>query len=386
MMMIVTFLLKGQGLLPEISTAANSIWYYVQVVGENNRSDRVFEVKGNYLYGAPIDKTNDAQLFRFERDRTNYYIISKSTNKRLDIVMNGTDESLGISDTGVTFRLQELNTNYFNIISTKALAADATKIYAQQGNSGAGYKIVLVNTTYNSTVNSQYSFVRYDAVNLEYSTESAEIWYHIASAKPTYESLYVTDMTETNGVKWNFSVKEKTDNNPAQEWKLVRKADEKVEFVNRSTGNIIQTKSEIEDFYYSVLFTKNISESAGWNMEYLNGGQYVISGEEDAGTIRYWHFTEEGKVPDEFVAGNGVFSSGFAWRLKKSSNNHPSANNVINNDNIVVYACDGKIIVTGTDVFQIRTIQGISVNKNDYLPVGVYLVTVKNETIKVVVR
>ena len=388
-MLTAVFLLRGQGLLPEVSTESQPLWYYIQAVGEDTRVDRVFEAKGDYLYGEALNKNNDAQLFRFEKEGANYYIISKPTGKKVDAVMNADEETLGLSVSGVTFKFEVLNINYFNITSARApVGGDASKIYAHQGNSASSYKILLVNTSWNKETNSQYSFVPYETVNIEYSSGTTEVWYQIFSAKPALGNQCVTDNTATTGAKVNFTVNESTEDNVAQQWKLVQKmTGSKVEFVNKATGNVIQTKSEAAGIYNSILFTQIMDESTGWNLRYLNGGQYVISGEEEDGIIRYWNFTKDGETPKKYNGANLIFSD-FAWRLKKLSDSGGTDKKEISigNNDIVVYAYDGRVFVKGIDEFQVKTIQGIPVDKKRQLPVGIYLVTVGNKTVKILVR
>ena len=60
--------------LPEVSTAENPKWYYIQVLGSDTRVGRVFTAEGSKVYGREISASIDPdvtskQLWRFEKER-----------------------------------------------------------------------------------------------------------------------------------------------------------------------------------------------------------------------------------------------------------------------------------------------------------------------------
>lgn len=376
--------------LPEVSTAANPVWYYIQVLGnDGTREDRVWSANSNnYLYGEALSKTSDAQLFRFEKSGNNYYIISKSANKKADVAIFEKEETLSLTDAGAAFTLDPLGENYYNITATQTpVGGDVTKKYTHQSNSNSSFKMILVNTTWNTTDNSKFNFVPYDAVNLTCSDVSTETWYYITGASKAYESKYVTDIT-ISGSNPNFAIKEKENNNTIQQWKLIKKAgNDNIDFVNRSTGNVINTSSTAGDLYNNILFASNVNETTGWTMTYCNGGQYIISGVEEDGHTRYWKIAVDNQTPSKYEGNNLAFSD-FAWKIKKvQSDNSSSIPNPFETDkSIVVYSRNNKIIVEGETNYTIYTIQGIQMKKTAHLPGGIYLVSVKNKIVKLLVK
>ena len=77
--------------LPEVSTADNPKWYYIQVLGSDTRVGRVFTAEGSKVYGREISASIDPdvtskQLWRFEKNANgSYVIVNKSTGLQLDL-------------------------------------------------------------------------------------------------------------------------------------------------------------------------------------------------------------------------------------------------------------------------------------------------------------
>ena len=387
LLMVVASLFFQQNLtaqLPKVSTADNPIWYYIQVVGTDaDRYNRVFVAKTDGIYGEALNKSSDAQLFRFEQGGSNYYIVSKSTGQKIATGLAGSDPVLTLTENGILFKIETLATHYYTIVATNTPSSGNN--WAHQGNSGYSWRVILTNTSWNTGGNSQYSFVPYESLNLEYSTAGQEVWYSINSAKSGLEGKCITDVS-SNGeaIKLSVNANASADN---QMWKIVANSS-KVDFINKSTGNILQTKSDLLEtnlMYNYTQLTNNLSESDGWTLNYLRAGQYAISGVEEDLITRYLNASVEGSL-DEYNADNLSYS-GFAWKFLKTEKNVSIP--VVSDDssNVFVYVENKKIIVKGADDYTVRTIYGAIIPAKDReLPIGVYLVTVKGKTTKLVVK
>ncbi|MCC8145785.1 MAG: hypothetical protein LIO93_04950 [Bacteroidales bacterium] len=375
--------------LPEISTADNDAWYYIHVgVNGSCREDRVFVAKGTTVFVETLNKASDAQLFRFEKQNNNYFIINKSTSKRLYVGKVDNEECLTLSDAGTEFKLDPLADHYFNITATKTPTGDdATKKWAHQSNSGSSYKIILVNTSWSSGENSQFSFIPYEDMNLEYSDAKTNVWYTINSSEKGADPVKcMTDVSTSTNSTIKIAVEEAQENNSYQLWKLVKKGS-LTNFVNKATGNIIQTQSNISEpniMYNYTQLTTDEADSKGWSLKHIRAGQYAIYGVEEDNITRYLTVTTEGVEPGIYDPNNLIFSK-LAWKFNKVST-ETSLPEIYEKDDIRIYSENKKIVVTGADNYTIRNIQGIVVNRNIELPVGIYLVTVEGKTTKVLVK
>ena len=375
---------------PEISTAENPAWYFIQVVGSDaSRGNLVFTAQNNYLYGKALNKTNDNQLFRFEQTGNNYFIINKSTGKKVDVAMNGGEEALSLTDEGIGFSLTPMtNSYYYNITASKTpTGGDANKRWAHQGNTNSSLKILLVSTTWNSSEDSQYSFIPYEDMNLEYSAaEKPETWYSIESAGTN--SGCITDVSAAN-TDIKMEIEDYAEGNDNQLWKLVIKAS-RTNFQNKATGNIIDNQSEISENHFLHNYTQLTDDEAsanGWNLTHIRAGQYSIYGVEKDNITRYLNAASSGaNAPDEYDE-TKLVSSNFAWKFVKRAVTEPNSIPLVQKiDDFYIYSENKRIIVEGTDDYTVRTIQGITINNNTELSIGIYLVTINGKTTKLLVK
>ncbi|MDH8701936.1 hypothetical protein M2138_001288 [Dysgonomonadaceae bacterium PH5-43] len=372
--------------LPEASTAAEPKWYYIQVVGDTGRENRVFAASGSYLIGEAISKTKDAQLFRFEKSGDNYIIINKSTGSKVNVGKNGSDDALVLSDAGLEFKLDYLTSSklYYQIKATSPVTGgDASKLWAHQANSNSSYKIILVNTAWNTGINSQFSFIPYENYVFEYSTDTNDIYYTIESQGAN--SGCITDASGANSGK--LTVEELQANKDNQLWKVSLNGT-KVNFINKATGNVINTESAIDENNMMYNFTQlstSATSSNAWTLSHVRAGQHTIAGIETDNVTRYLNAALDGTTPDVYDSAD-LINSNFAWILnkKKVTSSLPEVQEV--GEGINIYSINKRIFVEGTDSFEVRNLQGITVNKNTELSTGVYLVTVSGVTKKVMVK
>ena len=375
--------------LPKTSTSDKPSWYYIQVVGEGaSREDRVFVAQDGYLYGETLSATKDAQLFRFEKNDDKYFVISKSTGEKLDVGKKDNEECLSLSENGIGFTLDPLADFYYNITaSSTPEGGDASKKWAHQSNNNSSYKIILVSSTWSGETNSQFMFIPYEEINLEYSVNASEIWYRINSAKPGNEDLCFTDVSKNSDYMSPLALTLVTENEKSQLWKLVKNGST-VELINKETGNAISTESEIIDSHLKFNFTQitNNASNSKWTIAHQREGQYTISTVEKDNITRYLNASLLDQNPEEYDASKLV-RSGFAWKFKKAPDSEQTGiSTVIVEDNVFVYSENRRIIVEGAVDYTVRTVQGMIIDKNRELPIGVYLVTVNGKTTKILVK
>ncbi|MDH8702689.1 hypothetical protein M2138_002057 [Dysgonomonadaceae bacterium PH5-43] len=385
--------------LPEISTADNPIWYYIQVIGESDRAELVFTAESGKVCGRSMIVSTDeskikTQLWRFEKENNNYVIINMSTGTKVSLDYN-TSKSIryaALSETPTTTWDFPSNGKGYNIKAVTNISTGSTSnIYAHQANDwdGRGYVIMFESSTYQSNNNSRFNFIKYEKLDIEYSTDDNEVWYFIKSAYPEYADKCITDVVDASLANIKFSLTDKENENYNQQWKLVKKSssssEKRVHIINRATQNIIQTKSKEEGFYKYTQSTTNKAENNGWVMTYLGEKQFEISGTEtDNVTRRLSASNAENKQP-EFYDEASVLNTSFAWFIEAVD----KGNSIISPDldeNIKVYSQNGYIIVVGTEDYSIYTIQGNELQKNKQLPFGIYLVKIGKGTIKILIK
>ncbi|MDR2621127.1 MAG: RICIN domain-containing protein [Dysgonamonadaceae bacterium] len=384
---------------PVASTSTNPIWYYIQVQGDasDDRADRVFTAVGTQVYGRAKSMASpsaiDNQLWRFEQSGDSYIIFNKATGKKLDVTYNSSKGiTVGaLSDNPITQWQWLKNGDYYNIKATAAPAGgDASKVYAHQANNwdSRNYVIMFETSGYNSTANSRFRFVLYEDFTIELSSDDNPVWYFITSAKPEYRNKGITDVVSSNLPDIKFSLEDIAANNDRQLWKAVKKnnisGDAHLHFINKATGNIIQTHSVYSNNFYFTQSTNQQEQSNGWITRYLGGKQFEIYGTENDGKTRYLNASSQTQTQPDWLLDENTKDTGFAWILIKADDfsalNHPAI------ENVHVYSKEKQIIVEGSNDYMIRNLQGIQMKRNTGLPAGVYLVTVNNKTYKILVK
>jgi hypothetical protein len=191
----------------------------------------------------------------------------------------------------------------------------------------------------------------------------------------------LTEVETTANIK--FSMQDYTANNHRQQWKIVNNLASagSVNFVNRATGNLISAVP-VYDIYNYVQYAA--TETNGWQIDSLGNNQYQVR-TGPTGTEKYWNAATAGEAQDNYPK-NTVLNTGFAWKFHLVDDGIYSAIDLPEYDNLRVLVKDRRIHVEGSAQYRIYTIQGISVNKNSELPSGIYLVTIKNKTVKVLVK
>ena len=394
-----TVIMKAEAQLPEISTEENPVWYYIQVIGEGDRAGLVFTAQNGKVYGKNMVISLDesqilTQLWRFEKEGNNYMIINRSTGRKMSLAFDSgkSIRYASVSATPTTTWSLISNGKGYNIKAVSNITeGNSSNIFAHQANDygSRAYVIMFESSGYQNVDNSRFNFIKYEKVGVEYSTTDKEVWYYITSANPEYADKSITDATEGGLSYIKFSLETKKQDNYHQHWKVVKKStsanDARIHFINRATGNLIQTKSVENAFYKYTQATINQSEDNGWIMTYMGKKQFEISGKETDGVNRYLCASNiKYKQPDFYDEGNSV-NTGFAW-LFEGMDIWTSIPNVEIENNVRIYSQDRSIVVEGSDDYTIHTIQGIRISKGKQVFPGIYLVTVNGKTTKLLVK
>lgn len=384
--------LTADAAMPEVSTDAAPKWYYIQVVGEDARKDRVFTAVDNSdaVYGRPmVMSTNfdevSPQLWRFETSGQGYAIISKSTGKRLDVTY---DPTLDISkavlndEPAVDFSFVPYGDS-FQITCSKAPAGGIeSEVYLHQANVGGGrdFVIMLVNTTWSNTVNSSFHFVEFVDFTVERSTDSRQVYYQVRNS--CYPDLC---MAQIPSADYPLQLAAPRDDDYTQQWYVTDGGNDKVRLVNRATGHTLLTSSvPYKTFNMPLLETAENSAGAR-TMQYLGLGRYAIGGEEEDGIVRWLNASTETAGAPEGYDESTAADKGFGWTFHQVGTSAAIEQPAVTTSGVKI---DGRRIMAANpdDELRVFTSDGREVSASNALGCGIYIVLVNGQASKVIIR
>jgi hypothetical protein len=324
------------------------------------------------------------QLWRFEIPTgvAAYRIINKYYKKQLTVIFEANRRKPALTENSSIFWSFPSSTTtgykYVKIINEPQEGTQG-EIFLSQQTLSNNYAYRMVTEANRVTNNELFRCVLNEIPVV--SSDNGTIWLNIRNPRT---NKYLTDAVAT-APNMNFTL-EAQNNSQSQQWKMIAKENGNVEFVNRATGNIIATTTNLNKYYY-VDYTTNEDESAGWNYAPVSNttNQYEIFSTADDGAVSYWNATTNGQAAEVYAAGN-VANSTYAWIFTWTEEIKTSINTTTFPDNIRVYSANKRIYVEGCNEYRITAISGISVRKDIELPRGVYLVTVKGKTTKILVK
>ncbi|MDR2621318.1 MAG: hypothetical protein LBC48_01905 [Dysgonamonadaceae bacterium] len=380
----------------ETSTASSPQWYFIQVKGTGDNAGKVVTEVNGQAVGLPVETGLAAkakQLWRIElvpnSSPTRYEIINKYSGNKLDIRY---DAELGeriaiVSETPFTvWTIQVSSGNYYYLrVATQPEGGVSGAGYLTQ--SGTSLNSVLYFTKSYTVADAQFQFVSIDAPIVSEDGETA--WFSIHNAKSSLEEQCLTEVETpaTTGVQLTIqlAMQDFTAGNLRQQWKIVPipASGGAVNFVNRQTGHVIST-TPVYDIYDYACYADQ--ETTGWTIGELGNDQYEVrTGTADG--EKYWYAATNGESSGNYRKGASL-NTGFAWKFQFRDEETFTAIDTPEpeyDDNRIVVR-NKRIYVESAGPYRIYTIHGIRVNENRELPAGIYLVTIKNQTTKVLVR
>ena len=380
---------------PEASTASNPKWYYIQVTGTGVTANRVLTVVDDQVQGQALAMDNismlNNQLWRLELvPSVGYLIINKSTGKKLTVVYDSANQqrmAIVSDDASTCWRYGSQSTNnsyYIRLANETGLEGTAGEVYLYQSSASQNYVLIMTGTDNSTRVNASFSFVLSEIPVA--STDDEIVWMYVKNLKT---GKYLTDaVTSPQGKAYFLLENLKTDGDEdSQQWKMFTKSGNKgLAIINRATGNIIHTDA-VFDLYYYIQYTHDPEEGDGWNVELISDNQYAVYSTDANGIVKYWYATTPGQPAESFAndyAKNSAYAWTFSWVPAGSTGIKPQP--ALPDYNIRVYSYDKRIYVEGCDDYRIFTIYGTPVYRNASLPAGIYLVTAKGKTTKVLVQ
>lgn len=211
------------------------------------------------------------------------------------------------------------------------------------------------------------------------STDESVTWYNVVSASPDASGLLMTDNYATSPA---FPVALKTpENGTFQQWKLVKEASSGLlRFVNRSTGRIIQPVSVASDLYNVIQLGSSVIVGSGFSLESLGNGEYAISGVESDGVTRYLISAKENTAASASAV---TTQSAYAWTFQEVQ--EVGINDAVT-ETPTISVRNGRVVVTPTAPFLLRSVDGITLPSDSRLMKGIYMVTVNGKTTKIFIN
>jgi len=369
----------------EASTADSPIWYFLQVTGivDETAGLVITAEDGDKVAGRPIITVGLAeiskQLWRLELSGGYYVIINKATGKKLDIAYDevSSQRIAVLSDTPST-AWRFVKTGSLNYLQANTLPTSGTGNYLFQNGADSNFSLTF---SVGRNDNNKFGFVSFDQPYVSNDNETA--WFTISSAKTGFTDKCLTDIVSA-GDDAKFSIETPTANNYNQQWKIVKKnSGALVEFVNRATGNVINTTTIFDVYFYTQSAT-DITESKGWTINALESSQYEIYTTIN-GAPRYWGLSTENAAPPAYISGSSL-NSAFAWKFKMVDSDIYTSTTAPKTADFRVSTRNHRIYVEGAEQYTITGISGVRFPNNKDLPNGIYIVNVNGKTVKVLVN
>lgn len=208
--------------------------------------------------------------------------------------------------------------------------------------------------------------------SLKCVTDTSETYYTISSAVDS--KAFADEATTASASKQNIKLAALDKSLAAQQWKLVRRDNGKIDIINRVSGNYLLTNSTMSGNFNLSKMGQTDADNNGWTIALISGDQYSISGVEEDGITRYLYNATIGVDPEPLNLSAG---SNFAWVLTPVETVVTGIQGAHLNKSCISVE-DGKIKVTGTKNFTIYDADGKAMNKNAKLSAGIYVVKYEN--------
>ncbi len=223
---------------------------------------------------------------------------------------------------------------------------------------------------------------------LSAEAQEEKTYYRIMSAKPSFAGKCIQDHSNTNGAD-DYLIEDWNANNKRQEWDLIPADDNDNTLYyirNRNSRRYIgQATTLVDNKYYYTASTPALSSSPKWTVTDIGDGMVTFSTTDEYGVIRFLNAADIKKSPERIYSTKAAKKTGFAWRIINAKAD-PTAIKSQTDKSIKVSALNGHIIVAGTDDYTISDLQGRSISPDSRLQKGVYIVTTKEESFKVLIK
>lgn len=214
-------------------------------------------------------------------------------------------------------------------------------------------------------------------------SDGATIYYKIFSASPQYEGLCLQDDSRTE-TTYPFGLATHEAGNKWQEWSLIPGTEEGTyQLKNRASYRFVAASGNWVDAFFAQGFSAKANKANQLLLTPLGDGQVTMTYQEGT-TTRYLLVGDTDRGPEIFDK-KGHKDTSRAWLIYPAGS-VPSDIATAQGTQVSILAVGRRIVVSGTNNYDVYDIQGRRVESEGELLPGVYVVeaagTVRNVLIK----
>ena len=215
----------------------------------------------------------------------------------------------------------------------------------------------------------------------------AKVYYKIASAYPEYSKMCIEDNSlRASGTGYSFLVSEMSENTK-QEWELVAAANDEsgtYYFRNRGSRRYISSAGSWRENYYTPVAAAVRTTIKPFTIQELDNSQIAIK-YNDGTDDRYLFAADSADVQPGFNI-YALENSVWAWKVCDASGVPVSVAKILKESNVKIEVVNRVIKVEGVDAYSLYNDEGVRLNNGSVLEPGVYFVSAKGVSRKVLVK
>lgn len=377
--------------LPDVSTSDSPKWYYIRVVGDAARANRVFTVNdANRVTGQARSSSTDMeevakQLWRFEKNAAGRWeIINFATGLHLGLTYDS-EEGTGLTclknTAEETYAFNSLG-EYYQIESNHAAPqTPAGEVYLHQGNSGYNYAVITVGTNYGSGINSSFSFVPFVDFRYELSDGETQTYYHICNAGSDFSGGAVTRSDASSAL----TLTAPSTGDYATQWRAEATPEGGVKWINRATEEELRPAAMPHGLFNLLQPGAATADNEAWTLTHIGEGQYTFTHTDDDGVERYMGADFDNAASATLPDPEKLNGSAHAWTLVRVETIATGVDST-EGSMPVVRVENGRIIVSGNEAWSVYGVDGVRRNPDERLMPGLYIVKCTAGVKKVIVK
>lgn len=224
----------------------------------------------------------------------------------------------------------------------------------------------------------------------ETDSQGEKVFYRIKSAAPEYEGRCLEDNIHNSRTSnYTYVLTPSSLDNVYQEWQLIPDAANEGAYYIKNKRSMRFIKNETQWvgalMNFSYASTKNSTKA--FEFVPISEDEFLIRYTDSSGKQRYLSAATPEQTEKPKINVSRAQGTPYAWQVLNADGTKTGIS-IVGKPFVTVKSVDHKIVVTGTDDYQIFDLQGreITKQKNTALLPGTYLVSTNERTYKVLVK